>query len=369
MDFSVNELSSQCGINLKVVNKRLQFFEKLVPRFEQKKMPTELKDSVNISFLDKNAFDDKKNDKLLDYTNKNRPCEIKINFKNLKYFESIVNKNPELDESINFENDDSFKQVMFNGTLNIQDSDSEDEEIIIGSKNLISNFNDNKCLLDNDFCQNYNLKLYNHEKDSVIQEKKVFKVKKKQARNSKGYFLNTFEEIKIINVAEEKNLNESISDEEDTAVINNEKRNSVKKKNNCKDDLGKNTSDKCEELEFINMNDSQFSILDDYQSLNNSTDSSFENEILFRPYKDYWMYHCIFSKVKEKNFELFEKELPFNFLWLLKECASIIEMSTEDLYEEVCLVEAYHLNFANKDKDDSIVKNNRAQINKVMNKW
>lgn len=67
------------------------------------------------------------------------------------------------------------------------------------------------------------------------------------------------------------------------------------------------------------------------------------------------MYHCIFSRVKGKNFELFEKELPENFLWLLKECASIVEMTTEDLYEEVCLVEGYHMNIlkSKKSKDDA----------------
>jgi len=96
---------------------------------------------------------------------------------------------------------------------------------------------------------------------------------------------------------------------------------------------------------------------------------------LFKPFKDYWMYHCNFSRVKPKNFDLLEKMLPRSFRWLLNECASIVEMSTEDLYEEVCLVEAYYTYVLEQSKiySNAMSKtencNNQAYINAILRKW
>lgn len=78
--------------------------------------------------------------------------------------------------------------------------------------------------------------------------------------------------------------------------------------------------------------------------------------------------------MKGKNFELFEKELPENFLWLLNECANIVEMSTEELYEEVCLIEAYHLNVLQSKKSkrtDYALYDYKSKFysNKIVNKW
>ncbi|KAL6427134.1 hypothetical protein ACFW04_008636 [Cataglyphis niger] len=76
---------------------------------------------------------------------------------------------------------------------------------------------------------------------------------------------------------------------------------------------------------------------------------------LLRLFKDYWMYHCNFSGMKTKNFELFEK-MP----------------RTEDLYEEVCLVEAYYayfseqFNCAPNTSDENT--NNKAYINAILKK-
>lgn len=98
---------------------------------------------------------------------------------------------------------------------------------------------------------------------------------------------------------------------------------------------------------------------------------------LFRPFKDYWMYHCNFSRVKAKNFELLEKMLPRSFRWLLNECASVVEMSTEDLYEEVCLVEAYYayayaleqskIYSSSASKSENC--NNQAYTNAILRNW
>lgn len=69
---------------------------------------------------------------------------------------------------------------------------------------------------------------------------------------------------------------------------------------------------------------------------------AFEFEGVFlRPFKDYWIYSCKFSRMAPKDFKRVKKDLPNNFSWLIEECASMVEMHPLDLFEELWVVENY----------------------------
>ena len=115
-----------------------------------------------------------------------------------------------------------------------------------------------------------------------------------------------------------------------------------------------------------------------YQNCSHFLDSrcDYEFEKLYRPFTEYWMCRCNFSRVKLKNFRQLKKYMPANFLWLLGECAKVVEMAEVDLYEEVCLVESYYGDVL-RTKDCPSTRNQyrrdeyrtRAHYNRVTKKW
>jgi hypothetical protein len=316
-----------------------------------------------------------KSENLLDYSHRNRACKLKVNLKNFKYYSLISNKCLELNETLDFEEDSFFDKILPDGRLNIQDSDSEDENGLSKSKTKDTNWIDNISLLNKEFFDKCNIKLYNHEIESLSNVKTV-KEKYVPHRNAEGKFVKI--SPKSRREASKKKKKKKIR-----AVINNDscelsdddvivkthikKKKSNKHKNICDTEIFETP------LDYITLSDSDTDVI-----ATNHLQKSFTNdfEILFRPYKNYWMYHCIFSRVKGKNFDLFEKELPRNFLWLLNECANITEMTAEDLYEEVCLIEAFHFNILksteiNKDYSDYEFHDCTSKLysNHILKKW
>ncbi|XP_058793595.1 TATA box-binding protein-associated factor RNA polymerase I subunit B [Phymastichus coffea] len=379
--YMLTELASQCGIELNIVDRSLQYLEKIVPPFEQPRMPSlktlsELVEVENSSLNIETKLP--KSESLLDYSHKTRPCKMKINFENLKQLNTVRHKVPELDETFNLEEDSGFDQILPDGRLKIfenSDSDNEVSEVELEAHEF--NWTDTSCLLKPEFSVKYNIKLYNHEIDSILNAKTILKDKYIPVRDKTGKFVkvasrNLRRNQKSFSKTETEQAEESSEDENKVP-----KRRAKRKKskdisqNIVEDDLTQNP------IDCLDLADSDISILqdDNYENKNLENAPMNDTETLFRPYKNYWMYHGIFSRVKNKNFELFERELPENFLWLLNECASIVEMTTEDLYEEVCLIEAYHFNIlkSKESKDDIDYEfydcKSKSYSNNILNKW
>ena len=393
--FSLYDLATQCGIKLDVIDHSLHYLEKIVPPFEQPRMPTptEMCESVKLEIpISHKNNTKKKSENLLDYAHRNRPCKLKVNFDNLKCYTTICDKIPEIDETLDFEEDSGFDQYLPDGRLNIpEDTGSEDEDPLdicreyrgTDAKKEETEWADNKCLLNENFTKAHHLKLYNHEKESILIVKQS-KEKYVHCRDEKGKFVkrtarNLRVSAKWMKKKEYKRIDDKSCDEssaDETVPKMQSTKKELKKTN--KENYNENDSEDDVEItshffelpEISILEDSNFASQIGFENL-----SITDNEILYRPFRDYWMYHCIFSRVKGKNFELFEKELPKNFLWLLNECADIVEMTTEDLYEEVCLVEAYHLNIlkTKKSKGDSDYEfqdcSSKAYSKNIFNKW
>ncbi|XP_016845489.1 TATA box-binding protein-associated factor RNA polymerase I subunit B [Nasonia vitripennis] len=383
---SLVDLAAQCGIKLDVVDRSLQYFEKIVPPFEQPRMPSlrELVELVNVETPSAEEQNLPKTENLLDYSHRNRPCKLKLNFESFKHYSSVRNKPPEIDDTLDFEEDSCFDKILPDGRLDIpEDSDSEDEATNVSqSKNEDINWTDKSCLLNEQFIKKYNVKLYNHEVESLLHGSKSLKVKYTRCRDEKGKFVkaterNIRENNKRIQKKEFKRIIDVASTESSEDEASPKGRSEKKEVTLIKSD----DDDEVVEvpIEGIDLSDLDISILE--ESTSSAPQRNLENlslndkETLFRPYKDYWMYHCIFSRVKAKNFELFVKELPENFLWLLKECAGVVEMTSEDLYEEVCLVEGYHMNIlkSKKSKDDADYEffdcRTKLYSTNTLNKW
>lgn len=72
------ELALQCGIELEVINSSLHFIEKIVPPFEQLKMPTveELKQLVDVH--DDSGDRVERSEDVNDYIHRKIPCKVKL---------------------------------------------------------------------------------------------------------------------------------------------------------------------------------------------------------------------------------------------------------------------------------------------------
>lgn len=379
--FRLTELASQCGIELNVVDKSLQYLEKIVPAFEQPRMPS-VKEMSELVQVESHSTDKEtkqlKTESLLDYSHRNRTCKMKINVDILKQYDAIRHKPLELDETLDLEEDSGFNQILPDGRLNIfEDSDSENENIEPELVADESTWNNTSCLLKPEFFEKYNIKLYNHEIDCLLNGTKPLKEKHTPVRDKKtGKFVKaTTTNGRSTKKRSEMEHEESGQSSEEDKNISKRRTRKKKSKDASQNIVENNLMENS--VDYFDLADSDISILEDDTDVNeNMRDNSInDSETLFRPYRNYWMYHCIFSRVKPKNFELFEKELPENFLWLLNECASIVEMTTEDLYEEVCLIEALHFNIlkSNKSKDDLDYEfhecKSKSYSNNILNKW
>lgn len=343
------DLAAQCDIELEIIDSSLHFLEKYVPPFEQPKMPSikELQQLVDVED-DSNDQSVSASENLNDYLHAKLPCRVKFDITKQQYYDSAINTTKNL-KNVDVESDFTFGKTLPNGKLAIPaDSDTEDENEEEDT-DVASNIKLENILLKNSFCDKYNLCLSLAEKESISKldatEKIHFrKQKHKMERNTKGQF------IKSSSTSVEGTKNEVSNN------LNLDSDVAVKIENTLK-----NRNDSCE----LNVSTSVT------KEIKRITEERYR---FFRPFTEYWMYHCIFSRVKPKNFAVFERALPRTFRWLLNECALIVEMSTEDLYEEVCLIETYHAHVLksrnsktnHSGNTDRLSKN---QLNLILSKW
>ncbi|XP_014600234.1 PREDICTED: TATA box-binding protein-associated factor RNA polymerase I subunit B [Polistes canadensis] len=393
------QLAAQCNINLIIVNSRSHFINKIVPYFERNKMQevSKLKEDVQIcDFNESEEENIKKIENFVSYIDKNIPCYTRVDNTKLQYFDDVRNS---LKMNTNFNHNDHndfiFGDVLPDGKLLIpEENEATSDDDVLHFKDTIKQKPDT---MDIDFYQKYNIQLTQYEQESILKPQELesiedfMKRKMHRYRNSKGQFMKASEVQKLMNSYNfiKPNLIDNLNfyDLHNFTGIN------LDNDNLDNDNLDNNDLDSFNDLEMSlfkvpcdiskneekifdrkynfnsdlnNMNNyfdlSDISILNDdilEQNLDidetklilkNDIDSSeqeSENMKFFCPCEDYWMYHCIFSRVKAKNFELFEKVLPRSFRWLLNECANVLEMTTEELYEEICTIENFYSQILN----------------------
>ncbi|XP_029157155.1 LOW QUALITY PROTEIN: TATA box-binding protein-associated factor RNA polymerase I subunit B [Nylanderia fulva] len=366
------KLISHYNIQLNFIDSNLHFIEKTVPLFEQTKMASiqDLKNNTEIQDFLENDIEKKEN--IIDYLHKKMSCHLKIDLRKRYYYDNIRNAVIK-DDPLVSSNEFIFNETLPNGKLSIPDINDEnmeeedDDENDTCLKNVVP---EETALLLSKFCKEYDINLSTIEKKAIFKDLRNKTQKKQLFRNAHGKFV---KQSDIDNSNKDSCTEESESISKETFEIKNILPNisdilNVNTNASIFDDLMKNETgyDAFNQLE----NNCKESVIDDTIF---TLDEIFNDNILrlFRPFKDYWMYHCNFSRVKPKNFELFEKMLPRSFRWLLNECASIIEMSVEDLYEEVCLVEAYYAHFSEQSdaSNENAENNNKAYINAILKKW
>ncbi|XP_043460845.1 TATA box-binding protein-associated factor RNA polymerase I subunit B [Leptopilina heterotoma] len=323
----LEQLASQCDIELKIIDTNLHFVEKQVSEYNDRLVLS--KESLSETVLIKDPKNDKiKSESLFDYLHRKVDSNVSVNHTKKKYYDTMkFSSNMELESNDEF----NFDQVEHDGKLLIQiDSDSDNEELnkFVSEIDLTSSDN----IAEKEFRKAYNLTLSKHEEKATFESKTILskrrQVEKIYHRNERGRF------TKI-----EEKMGEIKEEEEEAS--------------------GSNENELTDDPEILN--------LKDFIKNRNVKNRC----VSFRPYKDYWMYNCLFSRMRLNNFELFEKELPISFRWLLRVCADTIEMSELDLYEEVCLVEAYctHILNSNNEKGDSQNTVNKKYLNSVLQKW
>lgn len=304
-----------------------------MPLFEQKKMAAveKLKEKVVVRDpLEDTTCVEGKED-FTEYLHRNVPCEIKLDAQKGRYYRERWHA-----AAAETDNVFAFAETLPNGKLSIPNrrdnkSDVLEDDVLSKEGELLSKF-----------CETYNLNLSRAEERVVLTGSNLRRKQKRElVRNAHGKFVKpndvppkipnpdndrpvkretTSPEKSNVGLEDVTGLLPNISD-----ILNVNSNASIF--NDLMNDQSENRCETTNEL-----------VLDD---LLNAQNDKLDDGVLrlFRPFKDYWMYHCVFSRVKPKNFELFEKMLPRSFRWLLNECANAVEMSTEDLYQELCVVE------------------------------
>ncbi|XP_071569340.1 uncharacterized protein Taf1b isoform X2 [Temnothorax nylanderi] len=403
---SIYKLTSQYGIQLDSVDSNLHFVEKTVSLFEQTKI-AKVKDLMGTNaiedFLEEDVKCVERKEDFIDYLHKKIPCQIKIDIKKKQHYDDIRNtitdtyaceKNTcalataSADEFI-------FNEILPDGKLSIPssrcpaDDENKDDDDDACLKDIVPGQTLSELSLCK-FCKAYNTDLSSTEKRAIFKDLRLTKKRKRKlVRDVDGKFVKQndirlnmespskgdyyyAEETESISAdtSEIENILPEISDILNSSTNASVFDNLINMESGHGVDVDVDQSEKsCKTLE---------SIIDESLLISDKNPNSRTDNILrlFRPFKDYWMYHCNFSRVKPKNFELLEKMLPRSFRWLLNEGANVVEMSTEDLYEEVCLVEAYCAYVLEQSKIYSSSAtskiencNNRAYINVILKKW
>ncbi|XP_011644260.1 TATA box-binding protein-associated factor RNA polymerase I subunit B isoform X1 [Pogonomyrmex barbatus] len=396
---STCKLTSQYDMQLELVDSNLHFIEKIVSLFEQAKMVSvkDLKDDVVIQdFMEEDMEEecDNRKEDFTDYLHKKIPCQLKIDMKKKQNCNHIHNtitdmQTPSVSASAN---EFAFDQILPDGKLSIpdrclnDDNDGDDDDDNACLKDIVS---EQTRLLLSKFCKVYNIDLSRTEKRKIFKNFNWSKKRKRKLlRNAHGKFIKRSDIYSSIESPNEDDYEESYAEEteESIGILANtfeiENIPEISRDILNSSEVNASIFDTVVEIESeCGMNDKSDKFCKIFESMIDksfTTDRTLDDNILklFRPFKDYWMYHCNFSRVKPKNFELLEKMLPRSFRWLLNECANIIEMSTEDLYEEVCLVEAYYAYALEQSKIHAINVTNKtencnrqAHINIILSKW
>ncbi|XP_018049912.1 PREDICTED: TATA box-binding protein-associated factor RNA polymerase I subunit B isoform X1 [Atta colombica] len=380
------KLTSHYDIQVEFIDSNLHFIEKIVPVFEQTKIASikDLKDEITIEdFMedDKKCIDRKEN--FIDYLLKKIPCQFKIDVKKKQYYDDTI-IHMKAPPKASATNEFIFHEILPDGKLSIPnrylDDESQDDNENKDDACLQNIVPQQTILSLSKFCKAYNINLSSTEKKAIlINSSQPKKQKRKLVRNSSGKFVKQTDTS--LNM-EKKSLSK---DDMQTEFISTDISGIENMLPEVSDilNLSANASIFDNFIKFENehgMNDQSKKETCNKIKLDSVIDESIMDKRLnilklFKPFKDYWMYHCNFSRVKSKNFEILEKMLPRSFRWLLNECASNIEMSMEDLYEEVCLIEAYYAYVSEESKiyscptNKSENCNNQAYINTILKKW
>ncbi|CAL1673635.1 unnamed protein product [Lasius platythorax] len=365
------KLTSHYNMQLNFIDSNLHFIEKTVSLFEQTKMASTKDFKDNTAIQDFLEEDIERKENFIDYLHKKMSCHLKIDVKKRQYYDNSRNA---VIKDIPSSNEFIFNEALPNGKLSIPDTDDneneDDDENNTCLKGIVP---EETALLLSKFCKEYDISLSSTEKKAIFKDlSQKKKQKPKLFRNAQGKFVKQ-------NDIENPNKNDSYTEESE--IISRENFEIKNILPNISDILNLSTNASIfddlikNEIGYDAYNQSENSckepVIDDtvFDTVYTLDENLNDNTLrLFRPFKDYWMYHCNFSRVKPKNFELFEKMLPRSFRWLLNECASVIEMSVEDLYEEVCLIEAYYAYFSEPSKSAEN-SNNKAYINAILRKW
>ncbi|XP_077266649.1 TATA box-binding protein-associated factor RNA polymerase I subunit B isoform X2 [Temnothorax americanus] len=405
---SIFKLTSRYGIRLDSVDSNLHFVEKTVSLFEQTKIAT-VKDLMGTNaiedFLEEDVKCVERKEDFIDYLHKKIPCRIKIDIKKKQHYDDIrstitdtyacekntcASATASADEYI-------FNEILPDGKLSIPsrrraDDDDKDDDDDARLKDIVPGQTLSELSLF-EFCKAYNTDLSSTEKRAIFKDLRLTKKRKRKlVRDARGKFVkqNDIDRLGMESpskgdrcYAEETEETESIS--ADTSEIENILPEMSDILNSSTNASVLDTLINVESGRGVDANQS----IDEKSRkeslfISDKTPTSHADNILrlFRPFKDYWTYHCNFSRVKPKNFELFEKMLPRSFRWLLNEGANLVETSTEDLYEEACLVEAYCAYVLEQSKIYSSSRssatrptskrencNNRAYVNVILKKW
>lgn len=180
--------------------------------------------------------------------------------------------------------------MLPNGQLNIPNSDDSDDDL-------------EPC---DDIEKDYRLMLSNFERQSLTEPKENPWVRKEHHRP----------------LAVRKELKEKATKNERKQINN-------------------DTKEQMDEISIEDTDDEEVSILNDFKVNKCHNKNNREELFLFRPFNQYWMYRCDFKEMLRQSMRMVERDFPANFRWLLHECAHIIEMHPEELYEEVCYIERY----------------------------
>lgn len=368
----------------------MHFIEKTVPLYELAKMASikNLKDYIEVHDFVEEKIGSEQNEDFTDYLHRKMPCQLKIDTKKRQYYDDTCGTNPDvktgavlhpLASSTEF----IFDEIFPDGKLSIPQTDRDDNEDIQDARVNDIFSKESRSPLSK-YHEAYNVNLTNTEETAMSKKLRLEKKqKRKPLRGEDGKFIKQnnislkhididdssgdhctmqTETIQYIHThAVEKFEMESILPDIPDNIYNSS---SISMSDDfCNVETGHNDqSENCSKIFDVSVDKS-------FRTLDGKADNTLR---LFRPFKDYWMYRCTFSRVKSKNFELFEKTLPRSFRWLLNECASVVEMSTEDLYEEVCLVEAYYANVSEQREvctNGNAENRNQAYFNAVLKIW
>ncbi|XP_034945300.1 TATA box-binding protein-associated factor RNA polymerase I subunit B [Chelonus insularis] len=335
---SLVALAAESNIELNYVDISPHFVEKVVPIFKPLLLPdikNQRANNINNEPIKvvtpstdskANSLKFVKSDDPSEYLHRKHPGQIFIDSKKQRLFKKmqILEKNNKKYEDVEVD-DFEFDQVNPDGKLKIPNDEDD-----IGEE---ESTNAEKAKLT-DLEKNYKLILSNFEKQIMLgpvenpweEERKFWHQERLRGRYVKK-----------------------------SKIVKNKTENMTKKKEVDEIKIEDNNTSNGDTMEVVEEASDSNPVASDSDELlilaenikpkqNTSNNSTLEHEQMtfFRPFKEYWLRRCQhFSHIFPQHFRLLERNLPVNFRWLLHECAHVIEMTVEGLYEEVCLVESY----------------------------
>ncbi|KAK0183093.1 hypothetical protein PV327_001165 [Microctonus hyperodae] len=370
---SLEQLAAQCDIELHVITASAHFMEKIVDTFEPPCFTIQRKSNdhnkltrVITSNLDKLPMT-KQSDDPSEYLHRKYPGKIVFDSKKQR----LYNKSQKLikGRESNSTNDFGFDQVHSNGKLKIPNSDDESDDENPQSANIK---------------EDYKLILSSFERQTMLSSiNNPWEKHKKPRYNIRhnGKFIKASEIINSDLVSCQNDDNDTQTRvQEEIMLIDDD----VRAEGDVDNDPVIMREILEHEPEIYDSDPDEISILtesiDSRQPPSIVKDSTTQNpEILtlFRPFKQFWLYRCNhFSHLAPNHFRLLQREFPINFRWLLHECAQIVEMNVEELYEEVCLVESYYADVLSTNIDMDMCKKydtsqyrSESHRKTVKNKW